>query len=126
MKSPFRQLAALVAALGAIDLIMVPFMDHANHTHAGTPPMPAVILSGVLGVLTLAALPGLARGRRWAFWLVLITRIIDMVSAVLGVFAGPGTLFVVMGVVILAVSVAALVLLFRQRPARAAATATSV
>jgi hypothetical protein len=37
------------------------------------------------------------------------------------VFGGPGTLFVVMGVVMLVLSVVALTLLFRQRPARTVA-----
>jgi hypothetical protein len=126
MKTQFKQLAALLAVLGVGDLVMVPVMYHANQTHAGTPPMAAIILGGILGVVTLAAIPGLAQGRRWAFWTVLVTRIIDMVSAVLGVFGGPGTLFVVVGVLMLVVSVPTLVLLFRTRPARATAPATSV
>jgi uncharacterized membrane protein (DUF2068 family) len=126
MKSPFSRLAAVLALLGAIDLIMVPVMYHQNTTHpGGNPPMAAIVLGGILGVLTLAGIPGLAQGKRWAFWLVLVTRVIDMVSAVLGVFGGPGTLFVVMGVVILVLSVGALVLLFRQRPARTASAASA-
>ena len=131
MKTQFRQLAVLLAVLGIGDLIMVPVMYHQNTTHpGGNPPMAAIILGAVLGVLTLASLPGLAQGRRWAFRVVLVTRIIDMVSAALGVFAGPGGLFVVVGVVIIALSIAALVLLFRQRAARpvsepAGATATT-
>jgi uncharacterized membrane protein (DUF2068 family) len=118
MKSQFRQLAALLAILGVGDLVMVPVMYHANQQHAGTPPMAAIVLGGILGVLTLAAIPGLAQGRRWAFWVVLVTRAIDIVSAVLGVFGGPGTLFVVVGAISFVLSVGALVLLFRQRPAR--------
>jgi len=126
MKTQFRQLAVLLAVLGIGDLIMVPVMYHQNTTHpGGNPPIAAIILGGVLGVLTLASLPGLAQGRRWAFWVVLVTRIIDIVSAVLGVFGGPGTLFVVVGVIMLVVSVPTLILLFRQRPARVAATAAS-
>ena len=126
MKSPFSRLAALLAVLGAIDLIMVPVMYHQNTTHpGGNPPMAAIVVGGILGVLTLAGIPGLAQGKRWAFWLVLVTRIIDMVSAVLGVFGGPGTLFVVMGVVILVLSVGALILLFRQRSAARTVNATS-
>jgi len=122
MKSSFRQLAALLVVLGVGDLVMVPVMYHANQQHAGTPPMAAIVLGGILGVLTLACIPALAQGRRWAFWVVLVTRAIDMVSAVLGVFGGPGTLFVVVGVCALVLSIAALVLLFRQRPAHTATT----
>jgi uncharacterized membrane protein (DUF2068 family) len=125
MKTQFRQLAALLAVLGIGDLVMVPVMYHANQQHAGTPPMAAIVLGGIIGVLTLVSIPGLAQGRRWALWVALITRILDMVSAVLGVFGGPGTLFVVVGLILLVVSVPTLILLFRLRPARAAATATS-
>jgi hypothetical protein len=126
MKSPFSRLAAVLAVLGAIDLIMVPVMYHQHTTHpGGNPPMAAIVLGGILGVLTLAGIPGLAQGKRWAFWLVLVTRVIDMVSAVLGVFGGPGTLFVVMGVVLFVLSVGALILLFRQRSTARTVSATS-
>jgi hypothetical protein len=126
MKTPFKRLAAVLVALGVIDLAMIPVMYHQNTTHpGGNPPMAAIVLGGIIGVLTLAGIPGLAQGKRWAFWLVLVTRVIDMVSAVLGTFAGPGMLFTVVGVIIIALSVGALVLLVRQRPARSTRSARS-
>jgi hypothetical protein len=123
MKSSLRPLAALLAVLGAVDLVMVPFMIQANHHHAGTPPMPAVVLSAVLGVATLAAIPGLAQGRRWAFWLALISRAVDAVNSALGVVGGPAAGFKVVGAIGLVLSIAALVLLVRVSPRRVARAA---
>ena len=124
MKSAFRPLAAFLAFLGAADLVMVPFMIQANHHHAGTPPMPAVVLSAVLGVATLAAIPGLAQGRRWAFWVALTSRVVDAVSCLLGALGGPAAGFKVAGAIGLVLSVAAVVLLVRVTPRRAVRAAS--
>jgi hypothetical protein len=116
MKSGLKTLTALLAALGALDLAMVPFMYQANHHHAGTPPMPAVILSGVLGAAILASIAGLSQARRWAFWVAMISLIVSAVSDFLGVVAGPGPGFAAVGVIALVLSVPAVVLLVRTSP----------
>jgi hypothetical protein len=124
MKSGFRPLAALLAVLAAADLVMVPFMIQANHHQAGTPPMPAVVLSAVLGMATLAAIPGLAQGRRWAFWMAVISRVVDAVSCLLGAVGGPAVGFKVAGVIGLILSIAAVVLLVRVSPRHAVRAAS--
>jgi hypothetical protein len=124
MKSRFKALAALLAVLGALDLVMVPFMYQASHHHAGTPPMPAVVLNGVLGVAILASIAGLGQARRWAFWVAMISLIVSGVSDFLGVVAGPGPGFAATGVIALALSVPAVVLLVRLSSRRAVRAAS--
>jgi hypothetical protein len=87
MKSPFTLLAALLVILGIDDLVMVPVMAMAPAHNQ--PPLAATVLSAVLGVVTLASLPGLARGRRWAFWAVLASRIVDALNSLMGAGFGP-------------------------------------
>jgi hypothetical protein len=111
MKSGFKPLAALLAILAVQDLVMVPIMAHANPG----PPLPATVLSGVLGIATLVSIPGLARGRRWAYWVALVSRILDALSAALGTAFGPAALFVAVGAAALILSIAAIVLLVRLR-----------
>jgi hypothetical protein len=124
MKSGFKAVAALLAVLGALDLVMVPFMYQANHHHAGTPPMAAVVLNVVLGAAILASIAGLAQARRWAFWVAIISLIVSAVSDFLGVVAGPGPGFAAVGVIALVVSVPAIVLLVRLSPRRAVRAAS--
>jgi hypothetical protein len=122
MKSPFIPLAALLAILGLEDLVMVPVMIQAHNQ----PPMVAIIASGVLGAATLASIPGLAQGRRWAFWTALVCRIIDAASAVLGTAGGSEPVLKVAAGVALVLSIAAITLLIRfsrRRPVSAASAA---
>jgi hypothetical protein len=109
MKSPATLLAALLAVLGLGDLIIVPVMIQAY----SQPPMAAIIASGVLGAATLASIPGLVHGRRWAFWTALACRIVDAVSAVLGTAGGSETVLKVAAAVTLVLSVAAVIMLVR-------------
>jgi hypothetical protein len=126
MKSGLKPLAVLLAFLGVGDLVMVPVMLDANHLyHTGNPPMPAIVLAAVLGIATLASIRGAMQGRRWAFWTVAITRALDIVTSVLGIVAGPGLLYAVVGVVIVVLSVAAIVALVRLSPRRALGRAAS-
>ena len=118
MKSPTTSLAVLLAVVGIEDLAMIPFMVGAP-AH-DQPPMAATALSGVLGVVTLACIPGLARGRRWAFWAALVTRLLDAANSFMGLAAGPEVIFKVGGAFALVLSIAAIVLLVRVRPGRAA------
>ncbi len=109
MKSPFTPLAAILAVLGLEDLIIIPFMVQAHPQ----PPMAAIIASGVLGAATLASIPGLARGRRWAFLTTLVCRIVDALSGALGAAGGSTNLLKVAALVALVLSVAAIVMLVR-------------
>jgi hypothetical protein len=119
MKPYFSPLAALLTVLGIEDLIMVPIMLEAH----SQPPVAAIIASGVLGAATLASIPGLVRGRRWAFWATLACRIVDALSAGLGAAGGPEPGFKVAGAVVLVLSVAAVVLVIRFSRRRAVAAA---
>ena len=119
MKSPITSLAAVLAVVGLEDLIIVPVMVAAH----SQPPMAAIIASGVLGAATLASIPGLARGRRWAFWTALVCRIVDGLSGALGTAGGSETVLKVAAVVALVLSVAAIVMLVRFSRRRAASAA---
>jgi hypothetical protein len=126
MKSGRTRMAVLLGILGLGDLAMVPFMLAANHHNSsGNPPMAAIIVGAILGLATLASIPALLQGRRWAFWVATICRVVDTVSAVLGVFGGPGTLFVVVGAINALLSIAAIVVLVRLSPRAALERATS-
>jgi len=121
MKSYIAPLAALLAVLGLEDLIIVPVMVQAH----SQPPVAAIIGSGVLGAATLASLPGLARGRRWAFWTALACRIIDAVSGALGTAGGSQTVLEVAAAVALVLSVAAIIMLVRFSRRRAVSAASA-
>jgi hypothetical protein len=121
MKSYINPLTAILAILGLEDLVMVPIMLGAH----SQPPMAAIIASGVLGVATLASIPGLMQGRRWAFWTTLVCRIVDALSAVLGAAGGPEPGFKVAAVVALVLSIAAIVMLIRFSRRRAVGAASA-
>jgi hypothetical protein len=121
MKSPVTPLAAVLAVLGLEDLIMIPFMIHAHNQ----PPVAATILSGVLGAAFLATITGLARGRRWVFWTAMACLVVNAVNSALATMAGPEALFKAGGGAGLVLSVAAVVLLVRSSPRRAARAASA-
>jgi hypothetical protein len=126
MKPGLKPLTALLVVLGIADLVMVPIMFWANHHYAGDPPVPAIFLGAVIGAGTLASIAGLTRGRRWGFWLAMVTRILDAVTAVLGVAGGPNIFFGVVGVILLVLSVPAVVLLVRVNSRRAVGVASGI
>jgi hypothetical protein len=123
MKSPWRPLIALLAVLGIEDLAMVPVMVLAPAHNQ--PPMAAAALSGVLGAATLVSIPGLARGRRWAFWTALVCRLLDALNSLLGAVAGPEVVFKAGGAFALVLSIVAIALLVRVSPRRAARAASA-
>jgi hypothetical protein len=118
MKTRARSLTALLVVLGVGDLVMVPFMIAANHKTAGSIPVPAIGLGAVLGVATLASLIGIAHGRRWGFVTAITGRVLDILTSVMGVVAGPALLFHVVGAITVVLSVPAIVLLVRLNPRR--------
>jgi hypothetical protein len=119
MKSGLKPLALVLAIAGILDVVMVPFMATAPASNA--PPAAATILSGVVGLATLAAIPGVMQGRKCAFWVAIVTRVVDLLNSFMGAAFGPAVLFKVVGVVLVAASVATLVLLVRLIPRRALA-----
>lgn len=114
--TPLRRLTIVIlVVVGLEDLISLPFMVAAYHSTPGTPPLPAIVAGGIITVLTLTAAAGLIRGSRWAWRLALIVRVLDMISAALGVVARPSAVLTAGGAFGLVVSVLAVVLLFRLR-----------
>ncbi len=114
--TPLRRLTIVILAICALeDIIAVPFMVSSSDRTPGTPPAAAIVLSGIVALLTLVGAVGLARGSRWAWWLSLIARIVDMGTSVLGVGAHPTAALTAGGVFALVASVVAIVLLVRVR-----------
>jgi uncharacterized membrane protein (DUF2068 family) len=99
-------------------------MIAANHHAKGTPPASAIVVVGVIAVATLISAAGVARGRRWALWVAMTGRIIDALSNFLGLTSHPTPVTAVGGGVGLVLSIAAIVLLVRVNPRRAARRAS--
>ncbi len=109
MENTVKSPVALLGLAGIIDIGAAPFI-------AGEEAFVAVVVA-VLGVVTLAAAYGVARGAGWARGVGMATRIIDGLLALPAVFLG-GLAALGAGVVVL-VSAAAVVALARtaRRPA---------
>ena len=125
MKPAYKLMTVLLVVLGVLDLAAVPFMVAANHHTAGTPPVPAIIVTAVIGVATLGSAFGVARGLRWAFRVALTCRIIDAASNFLGLTNHPSAVTTVGGGVGLILSLVAIVLLVRLNPRRVARRAAA-
>ena len=121
-QSRFTPLAALLAVLGIEDLAMIPVMVQAQAHNQ--PPMAATVLSGVLGAAFLVSIPGLARGRRWAFWTALVSLVVNALNSLLAAAAGPEVIFKAAGAFGLVLSIVAIALLVRLSPRRAVRAAT--
>jgi hypothetical protein len=125
MKLGLRNLAVLLVIVGVGDLVMVPFMIEANHHTANAIPPAAIVLGAILGIATLVSVRGVTHGRLWAFRVATICRILDTISAVLGVVGGPSGGFVAVGAVNAVLSIAAVVAMVRLNPRRALRRAAS-
>jgi hypothetical protein len=125
MKPDCKLTTVLLVVLGVLDLVAIPFMIAANHHTKGTPPAPAIVVVGVVAVATLIGAAGVARGLRWAFWAAMTARIIDALSNFLGLTNHPTPFTTVGGGVGLVLSIAAIVLLVRVNPRRAARRASA-
>jgi hypothetical protein len=125
MKPDYKLITVLLGILGVLDLAAVPFMIAANHHTAGTPPVPAIVVTAIIGVATLVSAAGVARGLRWAFRMALICRVVDTASNFLGLTNHPSAATTVGGGVGLVLSLVALVLLVRLNPRRIARRAAS-
>lgn len=126
MKPGLKSVITLLAILGIIDLLQVPFMVAAQH-HAGEPPTAAIIAIVIVGLVTLASAAGLARGRRRAATAAVTCRVLDSISALLGLTYRPSTVLFYGSAVILVLSIAAVASLARlslaRRPQRSTAQA---
>jgi hypothetical protein len=120
MKPDFKVTAILLVITGVLDLAAVPFAIGANHHQSDAVPPAAIIVIAIMGVVTLAAALGVTQAARWAFIAALVCRVVDTVSSLLGAFNHPTVFLGVNGVIIVVLSVAAIVLLVRQFPRRAA------
>jgi hypothetical protein len=102
-----------------------PIHDRGNHHTAGTPPMPAIVATVIIGIATLVSAAGIARGWKRAFAVAMTCRIIDGISSALGLLAHPSALLVTTGALGVVLSVAAIVLLVRLSPRRVLRRAAS-
>jgi O-antigen/teichoic acid export membrane protein len=118
MKRDMRVTTALLGILGLGDLAMVPFMIAAHQHPPGQPPVPAIAAVALIGIATLASARGAAQGRRRAFRVALACRLLDSISALLGLAVRPSAMLVALSAVTLVLSVAAIILLVRLNPRR--------
>src|SRR5260370_11743054 len=62
----------------------------AAHGHSpNEPPIPAIVATAIIGLVTLASSAGLAQGRRWSFPVAVGCRILHNSSMLLGLAAHP-------------------------------------
>ena len=118
MRPGIKLTTVLLGVLGIGDLAAVPFMIAAHHHDSGQPPTPAIVAAVLIGLATLASAVGLARGRKWAFAVAMTGRILDSISAILGLLVRPSAVLADAGAATLVLSIAAIVLLVRVNPRR--------
>ncbi len=106
-----KSLIAMLGVLAILDLVAPVLATRV--TGSAKPPVPAIAVMVVVGILTLTAMYGLWRGARWARPVIYITRGLDVVSSMLGLGDRPSVALVVIGSVTLVLSVAVIVILAR-------------
>lgn len=106
-----KALITLLGVLAVLDLIAAVLASRV--TGSAKPPVPAIAVMVIVGVLTLAAMVGLWRGARGARPVIYVTRGLDVVSSLLGLGDRPSVALVVIGAVTLVLSVAVIVTLAR-------------
>lgn len=119
MKREIGLTTILLGVLGLGDLATVPVMIAAHQHAPGQPPVPAIAAVAIIGIATLASAGGAAHGRKRAVRVALICRILDSISAILGLVVRPSTALFALGAVTLALSLAAIIKLVRLNPNRA-------
>jgi hypothetical protein len=113
MKLGRKPVVVLLAVLGAGDLATVPVMAAAHSQNPSQPPVAAIVATAFIGLVTLACSGGLARLRRWPVPVATALRVLDSVSALLGLVAHPNATLVGVAAANLILSVLAIVLLQR-------------
>jgi hypothetical protein len=116
MRPGIKPAIVLLAVLGIGDLAAVPLMAAAHSHNPNVPPTPAIVATAIIGLATLASSAGLAQGQRWSFPVALACRVLDSVSALLGLVAHPNAVLVTVAATNLILSVVAIVLLRRLSP----------
>jgi hypothetical protein len=116
MRPGLKLTIVLLAVLGVGDLAVVPLMVAAHHHNPAEPPIPAIVATAIIGLATLVSAAGLAQGRRWSFPVAMACRVLDSVSALLGLEAHPNAALVTVAATTLILSVVAIVLLRRLSP----------
>lgn len=116
MRPGLKLTIVLLAVLGVGDLAVVPLMAAAHHHNPNEPPIPAIVATAIIGLVTLVSTAGLAQGRRWSFPVAIACRVLDSVSALLGLEAHPNAALVTVAAATLILSVVAIVLLRRLQP----------
>ena len=111
-----KNAAILLGLLGVADLVFIPTMT------MGEPkaPVPAVILTAMLGVASIAAAYGLIKGIHWARNLGIASRVFDVISTIPVFFVGVPTVEMIGAAVMMALSILCAYMLFKLAPAKAA------
>lgn len=108
---------AAVAALGVcalLDVMAAPALLSAFDSDTAMTVLAVGVLA--LGVLTVLAAVGIARGQSWGVPLALVTRAIDVLGALPGLAEGPGPALGVAAVMVASAVAAVLVLRLRRMP----------
>ncbi len=109
MSPGIKPAIVLLAVLG-------PLMAAAHHHNPAEPPIPAIVATAIIGLVTLASTAGLTQSWRWSFPVALACRVLDSLSALLGLEAHPNAALVTVAATTLILSVVAIVLLRRLYP----------
>jgi O-antigen/teichoic acid export membrane protein len=111
-----RPAIVLLCVVGAIDLLVLPFLVAGHHEYPGKPPTAAIVSVAVIGLITLASAVGLAQGWRWSRTAALACRVLDSISWILGLAAHPNALLTAIAAVALILSIVTILLLVGLNP----------
>jgi hypothetical protein len=103
MNRTVKFVTALLAFLAALDVVAAPLASRV--TGNAKPPQLVPFVMGLLVVLTLVAIYGLARGATWARTLIYVTRALDSISGLLGILTRPSPELVGIGAATIVLSV---------------------
>lgn len=111
-----RNTAILLGLLGVADIVFIPTMT------IGEPkaPMPAVILTAMVGIASIVAAFNLLKGVRWARPLGITSRVFDVISTIPVFFVGVPTAELVGAAIVTVLSILSAYLLIKLAPAKAA------
>jgi hypothetical protein len=106
----------MLGAVGAIDLLALPFLVAGHHEYLHKPPTAAIVAVTIIGLVTVASAIGLAQGRRWSRRTAIMARVLDSISWILGLVAHPDLLLTTIAAVGLVFSIVTILLLARLNP----------
>ncbi len=114
MTTSTKRVVAALALCALVDIAAGPAILAEAEPGEALSALAFVVLA--LGVLTAIAAVGIARGRRWAIPLALVTRAVDVLGAVPGLGAGPGPAAAVIALIVISTVAVVLVLGVRRAP----------